>query len=228
MKENVKDKKENKKFNEELIENFLFELNEFELKDNKNFIFHYINNNINQIYTEILNDYSYNKITSLMNNKIEDDESIQDLKKELKEINLFILQILQNERDMLYQKYNLESETMKISMIKMLNTWKNKLNLNTKEFITILSLYQNYSKLFNTEKDINDPKTINGMNLLNNYEYFKNEIFSNNIILFLNELITHNNKVLKSKIVQLQEELVKEEELEKNMILNLEKMVDQQ
>lgn len=228
MKENVKDKKENKKFNEELIENFLFELNEFELKDNKNFIFHYINNNINQIYTEILNDYSYNKITSLMNNKIEDDESIQDLKKELKEINLFILQILQNERDMLYQKYNLESETMKISMIKMLNTWKNKLNLNTKEFITILSLYQNYSKLFNTEKDINDPKTINGMNLLNNYEYFKNEIFSNNIILFLNELITHNNKVLKSKIVQLQEELIKEEELEKNMILNLEKMVDQQ
>lgn len=226
MKDFIKEKKDNRKINEELIENFLFDLQEFELKDNKNFIYHYINNNINQIYTEIINDYSFNKISALLNNKLEDEESIQEMKKAFKEIHLFILQILQSERDMLYQKYNLESETMKISMIKMLNTWKNKLNLNTQEFIIILSLYQNYSRLFNTEADINNPVTNDGKDLLKRYEFFKNEIFNSNIILFVKEMISQNNKVLKLKIEKMQEELRKEEELEKNLILNLENMVD--
>lgn len=181
-----------------------------------NLIHNYLENSISQINIEIINKYSYEKLSKIITSgglKLQDENNIFQVKEIISLIQNDILERITEEKESFFEIRNIVENSKTLTKLKIFEKWMREMNVNERELLIMCGLYQN-------NKNIGDNPNDKDY-YLENINQIKQHIYSSFINSKLYEKINKSNKELRNKIDKLKEEIKRENQLEEALIVKI-------
>lgn len=206
-----------------------------EINDRKNVVLNFLNHLICQANVEIVNSYKFSKFNKTFSKemKLKDDKLISSAREVINALQSYILDRINEEKDNFWKVRRLSQNSKKLTKIKMLDTWKKKLNISDREFLLMTAFNENLSilgKNCNNDKKIsylnsnaNDENKELTVNMMHKTELEK-EIICSRISYSLTKKIKEQAKKIKLRNEELKKKLIDYQNIENDLLERIEQL----